>query len=311
MPIDTPAMTRKGSEFAPPASLLTLPSFLMTASTLLQLAALFCHQRGLATVQGQPWFGALEMLLILVLLGNGWRLRQWSRGLPGPATPDAARHHYPPSGSSGHHDQPLGMGALSGGGVSRIATLCLASLAVCALGDLVNRNFPQTFFQHDTVIAHGYLADSVWFFLPGYVLFMVAAWRATPAVDARLKAFTVLLMAGLGLLSFLQMVLPGTGLYVRLLTGAYAMVITVMVAAGLWIGLAYRSRGGWLVAGGAVLASVADAVIGQFWLYGTGYYPQVAHLNWILYFISQALIQKLPVVVALSDHCSQARPSRS
>ena len=54
----------------------------------------------------------------------------------------------------------------------------------------------------------------------------------------------------------------------------------------------------WCAALGLVLAMVADAIIGKFWIFGNegqGYFPLVSHINWIIYFASQALIQQLPI----------------
>jgi hypothetical protein len=251
----------------PPSGLWIFPAALVIVSTLLQLPALWLHQQSVATLQGQAWFGLLEMLLITALILNGWRIRHWLFSA---------------------NASPL---------VLTVATFCLLSLLVCGLGDLVNRNFPQAFYQYDSVIEHSYLADSVWFFLPGYSLFIRAAWLATPSISRPVKTATACLAALLGLMSFLGMVLEDTSSYVRLITGAYSMLITAMVAAGLWIALRYKSRVGLMVALGAALAALADAVIGQFWLYGSGYYPQVSHVNWIVYFLSQAMIQQLPLVV--------------
>jgi len=49
----------------------------------------------------------------------------------------------------------------------------------------------------------------------------------------------------------------------------------------------------WLVATGLVLATVADGVIGQFWIYGNdgeGYFPAAKYVNWSLYIGSQCLV---------------------
>ena len=96
----------------------------------------------------------------------------------------------------------------------------------------------------------------------------------------------MLVAGGAGLISFLGMVLPQTSEYAQVVTGLYAVVITNMAAAALWIALSWRHPLGYWVAVGAALASVADAIIGQFWLYGHGIHPAVAHINWIIYFLS-------------------------
>ena len=49
-----------------------------------------------------------------------------------------------------------------------------------------------------------------------------------------------------------------------------------------------------------MLAMIADALIGKFWIFGAngqGYFPLISHLNWIIYFGSQALIQQLPIAL--------------
>lgn len=50
---------------------------------------------------------------------------------------------------------------------------------------------------------------------------------------------------------------------------------------------------------GLVLASVADVVIGSFWIYGNegqGFFPLVSDLNWMIYIGSQCLVLHLPRV---------------
>jgi hypothetical protein len=57
------------------------------------------------------------------------------------------------------------------------------------------------------------------------------------------------------------------------------------------------------VAAGLVLAAVADAVIGQFWLYGhagQGFFPAVRDVNWVIYIGSQSLVIHLPRVAVLA-----------
>jgi hypothetical protein len=64
------------------------------------------------------------------------------------------------------------------------------------------------------------------------------------------------------------------------------------------------SYGVWLVGIGFILASVADSVIGRFWIYGNGgegYYPEVRHVNWIMYIGSQCLVIYLPYIFILNN----------
>lgn len=255
-----------------PRSLTWLPAVLVVLVTLVQVAA----WTGLFPVStGSPnktVLGIVEMLLIATLVWNGWRIRQQVARLVLPAELSAR--------------------------LGTVATLTLASLAICSLGDLVNRNFSQTFFTHDTIIEHSYLADSVWFFFPGYALFVLTAWYVTrDRVALWLRTASLAVAAGAGLASFAGLVLPGTSPYVTVLTGSYAVLISLMVPVALWLVLAFGRRL-WPVALGAALATAADTLIGQFWLFGEGFYPGVAYLNLVVYFLSQALLQQLPLYLA-------------
>lgn len=241
-----------------------LPATLVLAVIVIECAAWYA---GVTTGPAKWALAVAEMALLLALLWNGWRMRRFI------ATHTTA--HLP----------------------RLVATLVFASLAICLLGDLVNRNLPPRFFAYDNVIEHSYLADSVWFFFPGYALFIVAAWRASRARIAAYWYAPTLLLAGVaGTLLFLDMLPEDTAAYIRIMTGAYTILIAMMVPAALWILLAFGRRS-WPVALGAVLATVADALIGQFWLFGTGWFPAIAFINLMVYFLSQALIQQLPLVV--------------
>lgn len=214
-------------------------------------------------------FALAEMSLLFALLWNGWRIRAFV------------------------HAQ-----ADSSALARSTATLVFASLLLCIGGDAINRNLGVSYYAYDNVIEHSYLADSVWFFFPGYLLFIVAAWRATAArVPGWLRAVSLVAGAVAGVATFAGLVLPGTSNYVAAMTGSYSVLISLMVPAALWIAMAY-GRPAWPVALGAVLATVADALIGQFWLFGEGWYPGVAYLNFVVYFLSQALMQQFPPVVA-------------
>jgi len=223
----------------------------------------------------KAFFSTGEMVLIMALLWNGWGVRAWLK--------ENVR-------------QPKG----KDGVVLRVANYTFASLALCSLGDLINRNYMNLSYSYDGVVEHSYLADSVWFFFPGYALFIYAAWEATP----QCRSFLTLVLASVaGAVSFGTMVYPGTSPYVFVLTGSYSMLITGMVPVGLWV---YRRKlpGGNYVALGAVLATIADAIIGQFWLYcpkESQWYPGVAYLNFVIYFFSQALIQQLPLALYAAE----------
>lgn len=276
----TTAVTASSSSAArvrrPPPGLTLLPLGLVLFSTALQGVAWLGWLPLAPGEAGHVLRAIIEMLLVGLLVWNGWRIWRW-------CTPQS-----PARGEAAHMGDPL---------IQRVALLCLVSLAICAGGDWVNRNFSLNFHAYDSVVEHSYLADSVWYFLPGYGLYIVAAWLATrKRVGVRLKRATLALAAAGGALSFASMVPDGVSDYVRTLTGLYAILITGMVPVALWIVLAFGRSGVW-VAIGAVLATVADALIGQFWLYGDGYFPGIAYLNWVVYFVSQALIQRLPLVM--------------
>lgn len=212
-----------------------------------------------------------EMVLMLLLVLHGWRIhRRVTATANAPMAKIAARWS-------------------------------LVSLMLCVLGDLVNRNFLQHTFAYDTTIEHSYLADSVWCFLPGYLLWVCLAWQAsTPAVGPTLKFTTLTLAGAAGLVSWYALLLPGTHAYILGMTGAYSLVVTAMVPAGVWL-LLSLGHCAWHVASGAILATIADALIAQFWLFGHGHYPDIAHLNFVVYFASQALIQQLPLVLMRSE----------
>ncbi len=234
---------------------------LVILSTLLQVAALL----GVWTPDGHAgWllFGALEMLLIVLLLANGGAILSQLADRP------EARI---------------------------IAGWCFLGLLLCSLGDLVNRNFGNVYFQHGVHIEHSYLVNSIWFFLPGYAVLIYAGHRVVADKIPLLHRLSLAVsFAGGGLLAFVAMRHPESGFYVSTLAGSYAVVIAVTGATGFAL----------LIAGGAVmfpvaigylLALLADALIAQFWLFGEGHYPAIRHINWIIYFASQALIQQLPL----------------
>lgn len=184
----------------------------------------------------------------------------------------------------------------------QLAWLSVGSLALCICGDLVNFNLPQTFYRHGTVIRHDYLADSVWFFAPGYLLLAIAVIKVAMANGMRAGAMLALaIVAGLiGGGAFSVMHLPGAGHYVSAITGFYAVFITMVGASGLAFivsfGKARFKPAVLLVGGGIMLAALADSVIGQFWIYGNdgeGYFPAARYINWVLYIGSQCLVVHL------------------
>lgn len=181
----------------------------------------------------------------------------------------------------------------------QVAWLSVVSLALCIGGDLVNFNLPETYYRYGPIVRHDYLADSVWFFAPGYLLLLVAVVRIALANGLGGWVMTGMLMpaAIIGGAAIYAMHLPGTGDYVSAMTGFYGVFITAVGASGLVFILSFgKARfepGVLLVGGGIVLAAVADSVIGQFWIYGNsgeGYFPAARYINWSLYIGSQCLV---------------------
>ncbi len=222
---------------------------------------------------------AFEALTMLLLLGNSVAIRQSIVNDP------ALRH------------------------LRVVATLSTLSLLVCLGGDLVNFNLPQTYFRHGEVIKHDYLADSVWFFAPGYSLLIaavaVAIRKTGRGLGGLYAAWAV--AAVVGVATLYSMCLPDAGSYVLRMTGGYSVIITAVGFTGgvlIWAFGGMRAPAGiWWVGAGVILANLADAVIGQFWIYGNrgdGFFPIAREVNWIMYVGSQALVIHLPRVVAAS-----------
>jgi len=80
---------------------------------------------------------------------------------------------------------------------------------------------------------------------------------------------------------------------------AYSSIITLTGITAWWILRALGWRHAIGVALGAILATVADAIIGHFWIVQDTAYPTVRYLNWVIYFASQAMIQPLALAMAL------------
>ncbi len=185
-----------------------------------------------------------------------------------------------------------------------LSRLCLYALILCFFGDVVNRNFLQQFYQYDDVIKHSYLAASVIFFFPGYLI-IVAAMTYLAIVKGLSKGFiiaTALLAAFIALYTYNDMHIAGSGFILTVMTSSYSVLVSILAISAIWLlkALSWRQVPVriWLAALGVILAMVADAIIGQFWIFGNhgqGYFPLVSHINWIIYLGSQVLIQQLPL----------------
>lgn len=182
--------------------------------------------------------------------------------------------------------------------------ICLYSLLFCAIGDIVNRNFPQLFYQYDEVVKHSYLADSVIFFFPGYLMLIIAIAHLAlkKGLSKRLIAVTTVLAAMVALVTYRDMHLTATSHILTIITVSYSVLVSILAISAIWLIKSLSQHNVpariWCAAIGLVLAMIADAIIGKFWIFGNqgqGYFPLVSHINWIIYFASQALIQQLPI----------------
>jgi hypothetical protein len=187
-----------------------------------------------------------------------------------------------------------------------ISHFSFGALVLCFGGDLINRNFFQSFYQYDDVIKHSYLVDSIYLFFPGYLLLLVAVTKTVLArgVNALFLLLSSILTAVISLVIFNDLVNANSAGYLVMLTGVYALLISIVGLSGVWLLKAYGWRHApkqvWAVFLGLLLAMIADAVIGNFWLYGNngaGYFPLVSHVNWIIYIASQLLVIQLPLIV--------------
>ncbi|WP_085300702.1 hypothetical protein [Cognaticolwellia mytili] len=185
-----------------------------------------------------------------------------------------------------------------------LSRLCLYSLILCFFGDIVNRNFIQQFYEYDDVIKHSYLAASVIFFFPGYLI-IAAAISYLATLKGLSKGFMItsaLITTTIALYTYNDMHITGSSSLLTIITASYSVLVSILAVSAIWLLKALSWRQVpiriWLAALGLILAMVADAIIGQFWIFGNhgqGYFPIVSHINWIIYLGSQVLIQQLPL----------------
>lgn len=195
----------------------------------------------------------------------------------------------------------------------KITWLSFLSLCFCLLGDITNFNLPETFYRYESAIKHDYLADSIYFFLPGYTLLLLAGIRAIElnTRDKHFIRYPVIAGCVVGMISMVMMHLPNTDLFIIISTSIYAMLIGVVGFIGLAFilscGALKASKGELLVGTGFILAAVADAIIGNFWIYGNqgeGFYPQVRYINWMVYITSQCMVIHLPHLLVINSKYS-------
>lgn len=190
-----------------------------------------------------------------------------------------------------------------------IAVLCSAALMLCTVGDVINFNLSQHYHRYATLIKHDYLIDSILFFAPGYSLLFLAcvlAYKRQQAISQFKSVLFMLVVLVISATSLATMYLDGAGIPILAMTGVYSVVVTSVGLMGLMLVIAY---GGFYapkpimwVSLGLLLAALADAIIGAFWIYGNqgqGFYPQVRYINWFIYISSQCLVIHLAKVVAL------------
>lgn len=185
-----------------------------------------------------------------------------------------------------------------------LSRLCLYSLILCFFGDIVNRNFIQQFYEYDDVIKHSYLAASVIFFFPGYLI-IAAAISYLATLKGLSKGFMItsaLITTTIALYTYNDIHITGSSSLLTIITASYSVLVSILAVSAIWLLKALSWRQVpiriWLAALGLILAMVADAIIGQFWIFGNhgqGYFPIVSHINWIIYLGSQVLIQQLPL----------------
>lgn len=191
-----------------------------------------------------------------------------------------------------------------------IAVLCSAALMLCTVGDVINFNLSQHYHRYATLIKHDYLIDSILFFAPGYSLLFLAcvlAYKRQQAISQLKSILFMLVVLVISATSLATMYLDGAGIPILAMTGVYSVVVTAVALMGLMLVIAY---GGFhapkpimWVSLGLLLAALADAIIGAFWIYGNqgqGFYPQVRYINWFIYISSQCLVIHLAKVVALA-----------
>ena len=242
---------------------------LVAVSTVMQVVALVVRSDAIAGgTTGRQVFSTVEMLLVVLLAWQGWRIIGWARA--------------------------MGRGVL----VERTAVWCFVSLVLCALGDLVNRNYLRQYFQWDGVIRHSYLITAIWFFLPGYAVIVGVNRMVTrSAVSRRFAVVTAVVAAALGAIAFAADHVAGMGRYPATMIPLYSMVLAVLAGSTIWLVKTFGWRPSAVVVIGCLLAPVADALIGKFWI-ASDHFPTIEHANWIIYFASLAMIQQLTFLVA-------------
>ncbi|AXR04173.1 hypothetical protein [Pseudoalteromonas piscicida] len=184
--------------------------------------------------------------------------------------------------------------------------LCWIALLLCTGGDIVNFNLFELYHRQDQTIKHDYLIDSIWFFALGYGLLLwllIKFLRREFALKLPTATVLVVLSVMLSSVSYQMMYLPTISQYSLLLSACYSVLVTLLGVFGFWLlvqNLKLNEKTNYAVACGFILAMLADAIIGQFWLFanqGDGYFPIARHVNWVIYIGSQTLLLLFPIAM--------------
>lgn len=194
--------------------------------------------------------------------------------------------------------------------IRKVAGLVCAALILSVLGDIVNLNLSESYYRHGEYIKHDYLVDSIWFFMPAYLCYCVAfgVWLRHQGVRQKALVLSCLVAGSVGLVSYLGMFNLNAGSYVVSLSALYSMVIALPLAFAFGVlrwAKSFSRFSRVLLATGLLLATLADAVIGQFWLFTDDveqFYPAVREWNWLLYCTSQVILTFLPVLICAQCH---------
>lgn len=234
------------------------------------------------SVLGYLW-SAAEILLVLALLANTFLFLRF-----------AQRNHWPQQ-------------------AQLVALGCIVSLGLCLLGDIVNKNFLQSYYAYDAWVKHSYLISSISFFFPGYFILLLTT---ISCCYRHLKLWWLLAMLAasvvIGVFAWMDLVVPDMAGTTRITTLAYSILITAVGLSGVLVWKVYRQRLIFVVTIGLALAALADALIGQFWIKTDDYYPAIRYLNWMIYFTSQAFIQFFPFrILAVENRVELPRSGSS
>ncbi|WP_339144310.1 hypothetical protein [Pseudoalteromonas galatheae] len=184
--------------------------------------------------------------------------------------------------------------------------LCWVALLLCTGGDIVNFNLFELYHRQDQTIKHDYLIDSIWFFALGYGLLfglLIRFLRREFSLTLATATVLVVVSMALSLFSYQMMYLPTISQYSLLLSASYSLIVTLLGVFGFWLiiqNIKLNEQTNYAVAIGFILAMLADAIIGQFWLFanqGNGYFPIARHVNWVIYIGSQTLLLLFPVAM--------------